>query len=235
MALIQCPDCKRDITSTSEKCGYCGYQLKPIIDDEDENKAHYLLIGARIFLIVLTLIIIVAVFGNFKKCSRNNIEQEAIPPQTDSVKINLSNPDTLLAKAKAFYKGGKYNDADIVLTQIINHYKNSSVTVEASKLKIIVINEIRNKWNSDQKIRELERKKAEKKRQQELEQIYVNDPIRYYKIIYGAPDSEDDFVSGSYTSKTLVWHCVAGKYRSVNFVLKYGSWTKESEYTSDCI
>lgn len=157
--LIKCSKCKRDITSTSEKCGYCGYQLKSIIIDEvEENRAHNLLTVSRIFLIVIPLIIIVAVIGNFRKCSRNNIEQivnseEVIQPKIDTVKIKLPNADVLLSKAKVLYKKGKYNESDVVLTQIIKDYANSTAAIEASKLKITVVNAIRDKWTKEQKNR----------------------------------------------------------------------------------
>jgi hypothetical protein len=59
----------------------------------------------------------------------------------------------------------------------------------------------------------------------------TEDYIKYY----GQPNSNSEYASGDYRSKTLVWHCAKGKYRSVDFRYSRGSWIKESEYTSDCI
>ena len=56
-----------------------------------------------------------------------------------------------------------------------------------------------------------------------------------YINYYGQPDNTSEYTSGDYTSKTLVWHCAKGKYRSVDFRYLRGSWIKESGYTSDCI
>lgn len=157
--IISCPKCKRDITSTSETCGYCGYRLKVTLVDENEKKSQYLLDIFKIVLIAVPLTIILAVLGIFKGCSRNDIEQVGnspdiiqpiIKPIIDTVKIKLPNADALLSNAKDLYKKGKYNESDVVLTQIINDYTNSTAAVEASKFKIIVIKAIRDNWNKRQ-------------------------------------------------------------------------------------
>ena len=62
-----------------------------------------------------------------------------------------------------------------------------------------------------------------------------SDIISYYVSLYGKPSEISDFTSGDYVSKTYIWYCAAGKYRSVDFVRKSGKWVKDSEYTSDCI
>lgn len=234
MSLIQCPQCKREIASTCEKCSYCGYQVKKVfIDEEDENKAHYLIIGSRILLVAVILIIVVGVIRELKFNSRSNYIQQEIPHE-ESLKISLPNPDTLFAKAKYLYKVGKFNEADVCLTQLIDNYKNSEVASDAAVLKVTVINAIHNRWKADQKKRDLINQTAERKKNQELQRIYNSDPIKYYKTIYGNPDSESDFTTDSYVSKTLIWFCVGKKYRSISFEYKYGSWRKESEFNSDC-
>lgn len=235
MSLIQCPQCKREIASTCEKCSYCGYQIKTVfVDEEEENKTRYLLMGSIILLVVLCLIVIAVAMGEFKNHSRKVPKQEEIPYNQESLKIYLPNPDSLFMKAKSLYKEGKFDEADVFLTQLIDNYKNSDVISEASKLKVTVIKAIHDKWNTDQKKRDFKNQIEERKKNQELQRIYNNDPIKYYKTIYGKPDSESDFTTGSYVSKTLIWFCVAGKYHSISFVHKDGSWEKESEYTSDC-
>lgn len=59
--------------------------------------------------------------------------------------------------------------------------------------------------------------------------------MTYYVELYGRPDDISDYSSGDYISKTYTWHCAAGKYRSIDFVLNNGKWKKDSEYASDCI
>lgn len=61
------------------------------------------------------------------------------------------------------------------------------------------------------------------------------DIISYYISLYSKPSKITDYTSGDYLSKTYVWHCAAGKCRSVDFVRKNGKWAKDSEYTSDCL
>lgn len=63
----------------------------------------------------------------------------------------------------------------------------------------------------------------------------TGDIISYYVKLYGTPSDVSEYSSGDYKSKTYVWHCAAGKYRSLDFVYKGGKWVKDSEYTSDCI
>ena len=52
---------------------------------------------------------------------------------------------------------------------------------------------------------------------------------------YGEPSSSSEYKTDDYVSRTLIWHCAGGKYRSMDFEYKNGNWTKTSEYTSDCI
>jgi hypothetical protein len=59
--------------------------------------------------------------------------------------------------------------------------------------------------------------------------------IDAYISRFWEPTSTSDFNSGDYISRTLVWNCAAGKYRSVDFEYKNSYWIKKSEYTSDCI
>ncbi|MFN8210709.1 MAG: hypothetical protein U0T33_07050 [Bacteroidales bacterium] len=67
-------------------------------------------------------------------------------------------------------------------------------------------------------------------------------PAKKYKTIferfieaYGQPTKRDEYNSGDYHSITFTWYCSLGNYRSVTFVYKSGEWTKDSEYTTDCI
>lgn len=40
MALIQCPECKKEVSSTAPTCPHCGYQLKkPIQTYSSQNKS----------------------------------------------------------------------------------------------------------------------------------------------------------------------------------------------------
>ena len=238
MALVKCPKCNRDITSTSEKCGYCGHQIKPfslIETEEDDIRAQRVVRASIILLIsiVLTVIIVFIVRSHNRTIMREEITTE-IEKEKKLVQPK-ANPDTLLAKAKSFYKIGKYNDADIILSQIMYYYKDSEASIEASKLRVIVVKAIQDGWNEEQKKRSLAKERAERKRRQELSRLCANDPIKYYKTIYGNPDNEEDYAYGTYRSKTLTWFCVKVKYRSITFNYNYSKWTEESEYTSNCI
>jgi hypothetical protein len=61
------------------------------------------------------------------------------------------------------------------------------------------------------------------------------DDIEYYTKLWGPPDSTSDFKSGNDWSRTLIWHCAADKYRSIDFQYVNGTWIKDNEYSSDCI
>ena len=59
--------------------------------------------------------------------------------------------------------------------------------------------------------------------------------IDHYVEMFGRPDDVSDYSSGDYKSKTYIWHCADGKYRSIDFELKNNKWVVGSEYASDCL
>lgn len=62
----------------------------------------------------------------------------------------------------------------------------------------------------------------------------VNQIDDYIKL-YGQPTSISEYKTSEYRSKTLIWYCANGKYRSIDFEYIQGNWMKSSEYTSECI
>ena len=38
MALINCPECKKEISDTARKCPHCGYVVKSVLKDVNTNK-----------------------------------------------------------------------------------------------------------------------------------------------------------------------------------------------------
>ncbi|MBN2829828.1 MAG: hypothetical protein JXR56_05870 [Candidatus Cloacimonetes bacterium] len=65
--------------------------------------------------------------------------------------------------------------------------------------------------------------------------VKKKDFIGMYKLMYGEPDSESDYIDGHIRIKTLTWYCAAKKYRSVDFKYYDGIWYKQSEFTTNCI
>ena len=58
MALINCPECKKEISDTARKCPHCGYAVKSVLKDINSNKKTILKIAiAAIAIIVLVLAI----------------------------------------------------------------------------------------------------------------------------------------------------------------------------------
>lgn len=61
MALIKCPECKKEISDTASKCPQCGYKIKGTIDiQEIKNK---IIENKKIILIVLGIIIGIIIFS----------------------------------------------------------------------------------------------------------------------------------------------------------------------------
>lgn len=101
--------------------------------DEEENKTSFSVMLSRIFVIVLFFFIIATVLGCNTTGSKNSSRNKGNLTLNDSLKINLPNPDTLLAKAKAFFQEGKLNNTKLTLKQIIYYYKDSKDSVTVAK------------------------------------------------------------------------------------------------------
>lgn len=56
MALIKCPECKKEISDTIKKCPQCGYQIKPGFDSKKFIKEKKVFIAIASFLIVVIII-----------------------------------------------------------------------------------------------------------------------------------------------------------------------------------
>lgn len=159
---------------------------------------------------------------------------------------------TILISASLFSQ--KIGDK-ILVTEVTDLYAESSIMAKSIKLQIDDIITILQKENekgyyqvsfkndtgyvSSPKISQFikfqnpEYRKANEKIKA-WKESRINDIAKYISL-YGEPTSTSDYTSGDYVSKTLVWHCAKGKYRSVDFLYKDGNWIKESEYASDCI
>lgn len=59
--------------------------------------------------------------------------------------------------------------------------------------------------------------------------------VEYFTSLYGKPDDSSLFTTDVIKSRTLVWFCSQGNYRSVSLKLEKGEWVKEAETVSDCI
>jgi hypothetical protein len=239
MPLIQCPNCQRDIASTCDNCSYCGYKLKANSyyeaeeAEKDDRSEEYLSIGIKISFGALILIVIVFAFAEIKKS-----QMKSITNAIEAQKTEAARPNKLLLEAKALYNEGKFANAQLVLNEILNNYRNSEIIKEASKFKFIVDSALKVRKEKERVENERLKKiraQEERKHEKELENLYEKDVIRYYKNLYGKPDSETDFTYDTYINKTLTWNCASGRYRSITFEYKYGSWWKESEYARECI
>ena len=59
MALIQCPECNKEVSDQSKTCPHCGFQLKGMSYD-DKKKAGKL--AGKVFLVVLAIAIFVGIY-----------------------------------------------------------------------------------------------------------------------------------------------------------------------------
>jgi len=71
MPLNKCPSCNRVITDTSEKCPYCGYQVKPKSYYDSEKTKN---ITGRIIFSVIIIIGLVVVIVSITKSHRKSLE-----------------------------------------------------------------------------------------------------------------------------------------------------------------
>jgi len=103
--------------------------------DKEETKTSFSVMLSKIFVIVLFFFLIAIVLGCNTTGSKNSSRNKGnlTLTLTDSVKINLPNPDTLLAKAKAFFQEGKLNNTKLTLKQIIYYYKDPKDSVTVAK------------------------------------------------------------------------------------------------------
>lgn len=62
MALIPCPECKKQISETAENCPKCGYELTPEKVAEVKEKQNITQIGCAIALLVVCLPLMVTIF-----------------------------------------------------------------------------------------------------------------------------------------------------------------------------
>lgn len=69
MALINCPECGKEISDSSEKCIHCGYPLKPIMHEKKvkPKKKKEIIIGVIVTAIVIPVILIAFFIENLKK------------------------------------------------------------------------------------------------------------------------------------------------------------------------
>ena len=58
MALIQCPECKKDISDQAKFCPNCGYRLNAM-SDEDKNKIKKILFSVIGIIAAIILIVVI--------------------------------------------------------------------------------------------------------------------------------------------------------------------------------
>ena len=68
MSLIQCPECKKEISDSAEKCPHCGYQLTAEVVDQAKKKTSGKTIGC---LILIAFIIFLVIYGSIGDDSEN--------------------------------------------------------------------------------------------------------------------------------------------------------------------
>lgn len=91
MALINCPECKKEISDTARKCPHCGYAVKSVVKDISTNKKTILKMTiAAIAVIVLVLAISIFSRPNIKMNDFNTENSEigtllflGIPTETE--------------------------------------------------------------------------------------------------------------------------------------------------------
>ena len=91
MALINCPECKKEISDTARKCPHCGYTVKSVLKDINTNKKTILKMGiAAIAVIVLVVAISIFSRPNIKMNDFNTENSEigtllflGIPTETE--------------------------------------------------------------------------------------------------------------------------------------------------------
>ena len=73
MALINCPECKKEISDTARKCPHCGYVVKSVLKDVNTNKKTIIKMAiAAIAVIALVLAINIFSRPNIKMNDFNN-------------------------------------------------------------------------------------------------------------------------------------------------------------------
>ena len=110
MALIKCPECNHDLSTTAEFCPHCGYRGVLLSKAETSNSKHELIVlanrnrngtavGAGVFLIVFGALFAILIIGLFliflginnisESNSNNNNKQECAYYDIDNRKIIL--------------------------------------------------------------------------------------------------------------------------------------------------
>lgn len=98
MALINCPECNKEISDTNRKCPFCGYILKK------DSKRKMLLI----------IIIVLAV------CLAAAVAAYAL----------IIRPNQLLQQAENLISRGKYSEADIILTEVLDSDRKTALVTQ---------------------------------------------------------------------------------------------------------
>ncbi len=198
-------------------------------EEEVEDSKEIVIRVFKIGLPIVLLIALIAVAHIYSKNKKNHREAEA---------------EALYLKAKDYSDSGLFFNAEDILGKIQNNYPGTAAARKAPYL-LREVNRLYNEKNPPQGpaielirgIQQAEKEKLQKeeKREQDLRRLMQTDPPAYYKNVYGKPDNEDEFHSGSYWTITYTWYCVEGKYRSITFKYNNGMWKVDSRYTTDCI
>jgi hypothetical protein len=93
MALIECPECKKEISDSTKQCPHCGYSL--------ESKSSNGCLKTVGLIVLVPVLLFVLVFGFylikevFSPTDLSNNPSWAIDEGKDSLKANLKDPDSL--------------------------------------------------------------------------------------------------------------------------------------------
>lgn len=95
MSLINCPECKKEVSNSAVSCPNCGFQ---ITEDKDKKKKKDAGIGCLIFLIIIAIVTVYATFGTTESNSSEDSYKDnkylAYSYAQEFVKQKLKSPST---------------------------------------------------------------------------------------------------------------------------------------------
>lgn len=118
MALIQCKECGKEISSTAKKCPHCGFVNKELKEEKINNGKKFIKKNIKIISIVaiVLLAIIIGVIAYNKKAEKEKIEEQ-IQAET------LTEDEKMVVKIVKDYKSALKNPESLQVFEIRKYDK----------------------------------------------------------------------------------------------------------------